>query len=315
MHNALGQAATQRPFLLAVGTCAVIACHARMAGAQVVQTAPAPPFAVRLIEVAEASASGLGASAASGVILEIENAEPGLALTLDTISVTVKTTSGAVYHPSLMFYVNILKGRVEPSSIAGTQLQGKTIQVGDTKYEAFSSMATMAVAMQEGGGMMYTFEDLAVLQLGFVFPVARASLASLDFVKQPISLTRSALDLAGTWEAQATWPELTFAFDANVDKNSMFLSNAKVVVECKSGTPATKAELTSNGRARINQDGTVQVTFGETGATLTGKFVPGAMAVEETVSLSGEMRGTLSAQCGTKWVKVVGKWTGRRRSH
>lgn len=334
MHSSWSRAATRRPsaIALAVALGAALACHAGNLDAQVkpVKTAkpattarpvqpatpatvpapatPPPPLAVRLVEVGDATASGLRGSAASGVILELENRDAGLELTLDTASVRFRTTSGATYPPSFLFFIAILKGTVEPSSLAGTQLQGKTIRIGDKSYEAFKSMATMAVAMQNGVGIKYIFRDLAILQLGFVLPVARDSLVGMDIGTQSIDLARTPLDLSGLWEGHAAWPAMTFTLSARVDENSMFLGDARVVVECLTGTPATKAELTSSGRTRINRDGTFTVEFGQSGAVLTGQFVG------PDVLVSGDMRGGLSAQCGTTWVKVAGKWKGSRRS-
>lgn len=259
-------------------------------------------YSVRPVELSTASYSGF---AGSGLILEIENTEPGLELVIDAASVKLKTRDGALHSPVLMFYVNILRGQVEPVSIAGTQLQGVTIRIGKTSYKAYTSMATMAVNLESGGGMKYVFKEPSVFQIAFVFSVDEADMAGLDFLTRSVDLSRTGLDLAGDWEGTTTWPELTVRVGFAVEEGSMFISGARVMFECKEGEPQTKAELTADGRFRIGEDGSFQAGFGETGERLSGKFASSS-------EVSGDLEGGLSAQCGEKMVNVSGRWSAVR---
>ncbi|OGD23989.1 MAG: hypothetical protein A2Y69_11330 [Candidatus Aminicenantes bacterium RBG_13_59_9] len=270
--------------------------------AQQTQTAALPPYTVLPIELSSASCSGFEGKPLSGLILQIENAQPDLELVMDASSIKIKTLDGGWHSPVLMFYVNILKGKVEPESIERTVLHGKEIQIGDTRYKAYTSMQTMAVNMEEGGGIKYIFKEISVFQLAFVFPVNPESIVSLDFLGQSIDLSRTALDLSGDWEGTSDWPELTFSVSFSVDKNSMYLSGVKVVVECKQGEPKTKAMMTVDKKVRIDKDGYFQVLFEPTKDTLSGKFVSPNL-------VSGDFKGSLSAQCGARMVKVTGKWS------
>ncbi len=273
--------------------------------AQATPTSSSPPFTARLVELSTASCKGFEGKSLSGLILEIENAQPGLDLALDAASVKVKTKDGGVHSPVLLFFVKLLRGNVQPVFVAGGQLEGKEILIGDTTYEAYKSMATMAVNMVEGAGAKYIFKELSVLQLAFVFPVSEENIVSLDFLTQSLDLSRTDMNLSGDWEGTTTGPEMTFGVSFAVDQRSMFLSGAKVVFECREGEPRTKARMTADSRTRIGKDGSFEVAFKQTGdtvSTLSGKFV-------SPKQVAGDLKGGLSAQCGAKMVKVAGKWS------
>jgi hypothetical protein len=258
-------------------------------------------FKVRIVDLDTALCKGYGGRSICGIILEIENIQPNLNLVLDAASIKVSNKYDISYSPLLMFYVDILKGSVEPTTIKGTQLEGKEITIGNKIYEAYSSMKKMAIPMEFSGGMAYNFKDISVLQLAFIFPVGKSKIKSLDFLKQTIDLTRTPLKLTGEWFGDNSWLAMNVNISFNVDKNSMFLNNTKVTIECKAGEPKTKVELVNSSDVRINKDGTFQIPFNNTNTILKGKFAA-------PNQVSGEIKGGLSALCGKEKVNIVGKW-------
>lgn len=292
-------------FLVSIWALDVILALGWTVGSSAAQVPPASAFEARVVELAPANTSGFEGKPLSGLILEIESVQPALELVMDGTSIRIKGKDGAAQSPILMFPVGIAKGKVEPSSIEGTVLQGKEVSIGDVRYKAYTSMATMAVNMEEGGGMKYTFVEPSVFRIAFVFPVDEAAIVGLELLGQSIDLSRTELDLSGDWGGNTTWPEMTASVGFSVDNASMFLSGVRVVLECKAGEPKTKVQLTADQRVRIAKDGSFQLTFPQAAATLSGRFGSPERA-------SGDLKGTLSAQCGPKMVKAAGQWSSEK---
>jgi hypothetical protein len=151
------------------------------------------PYDVRLVRLAEASVSGDNESPLSGLVLEIENREPVLFLTIEAPSVKVTTTDGKQHTPALVFLVDIPKGRVSTGA-QYTKMVEKEIMIGGTRYQTRKSGKNIGVKLEKEVKASFRFEELSVLRLGFIFAVDHKDINRLDFFETAVDLGPAAPD-------------------------------------------------------------------------------------------------------------------------
>ena len=154
--------------------------------AQQPTTNTSPSVSVVQMGEAKITTSGYPWTPLAGVIVEIQ-APVGETITCDRSSVTAKTRDGKTV-PAAVLFVTAGSDNFEGKAMANTQMAGLGITVAKETFQAYTSMMTMAMILEEGGGGKYTFRKAGILKIGFLFREDIEKLASISVANREVKL-------------------------------------------------------------------------------------------------------------------------------
>ena len=137
---------------------------------------------VRFVRSDEAKVKAYEGKPLTGVIVEIKASIPGSVIRLEASSVTAKSSDDKLLQPIVMFIAGGDDDIVEGVTLDKTSLAGWEIGIGKDKFKAYGSMEKMAVILEKGGGIKYTFKRGGVIQFGFIFPYSLENLSSVSIL-------------------------------------------------------------------------------------------------------------------------------------
>ncbi len=149
------------------------------------------PLEIRLVQFGEAEMERFEGRSLAGVVVEIESSEPGEEILLGASSINAKSSEDKMLPAIVMFVAGGDEGIVSGEVVSDVVTIGSEIVIGDERYEAWGSFIRMAVLLEDGGSLKYTFDKAGKIQMGFVFQEDVKNLVSVSLLNKTIEFEQT----------------------------------------------------------------------------------------------------------------------------